>query len=92
MEEVEVKTNAMLGFYGCNLLERYAKVSEGVGKKLVVNMENTLVVTSTGIAVLMRAANNNPHIEFKNVDPEIQEEMARIGKEIKEAENDTTGS
>lgn len=92
MEEVEVTTNAFLGFYGCNMLTRYAKLCEQVGKKLVVNMEDTISVTSTGIATLMRAANNNPHIEFKNASPSVKQDMERVGKEIKEAEDGTTGS
>lgn len=88
MEEVEVKTNEHLGFYGCNMLVRYARIAESRDQKLVINMEQTTELTETGCAILMRAANNNPHIEFDNVSPEIRKLMDQVGQIIKEATPD----
>lgn len=85
--EVKVDTNEHLSFYGCTMLARYARVAESHGQKLVINMEKTTELTETGCAILMRAANNNPHIEFDNVSPEIRKLMDRVGQVIKEATN-----
>lgn len=85
MEEVEVKTNERLGFHGCNLLVRWAGIAKARDQKLVINMEATTELTETGCAILMRAANNNPHIELDNVSPEIRELMDQVGQIIKEA-------
>ena len=88
MEEVEVKTNERLGFYGCNLLVRYARVAQNRNQKLVINMENTTELTETGCVILMRAANNNPYLEFEGVSDEIRKLMDTVGQVIKEATND----